>query len=77
MWRNQARLTAGSIRLTTSMEPIPNTNEGDHIKEFLRCASEDELIRLAEIGLAVETHQALQRFFHSRPDVPHTKETAA
>ena len=59
------------------MESIPNTNEGDHIKEFLRFTSEVELIRLAEIGLAVETHQALQRFFHSRPDLPYTKETAA
>ena len=38
-------------------------NEDDHIKEFLRFTSEDELIRLAEIGLAVEMHQAAQRFF--------------
>jgi hypothetical protein len=41
-------------------------NEDDHIKQFLRFTSEDELIRLAEIGLAVEMHQAAQRFFHGR-----------
>ena len=52
-------------------------NEHDHIKEFLRFISEDELIRLAEIGLAVEMHQAAQRFFQGRTDVPYTEETAA
>jgi hypothetical protein len=59
------------------MESIPNMNEDDHIKEFLRFTSEAELIRLAEIGLAVEMHQAAQRFFHGRTDVPYTEETAA
>jgi hypothetical protein len=39
--------------------------------------SEDELVRLAEIGFAVEMHQAAQRFFHGRTDVPYTGETAA
>jgi hypothetical protein len=48
----------------------------DPIKEFLDFASEDELIRLAEIGLAVEMHQAAQRFFHGRTDVSYTEETA-
>ena len=52
-------------------------NEDDHIKQFLRFTSEDELIRLAEIGLAVEMHQATQRLFHGRTDVPYTEETAA
>ena len=52
-------------------------SEGDHIKEFLRFISKDELIRLAEIGLAVEMHQAAQRFFRGRTDVPNTEETAA
>jgi hypothetical protein len=51
-------------------------NEDDHIKQFLRFTSEDELIRLAEIGLAVEMHQAAQRFLHGRTDVPYTEETA-
>jgi hypothetical protein len=59
------------------MEPIPKMNEGDHIKEFLRFMSKDELIRLAEIGLAVEMHQAAQRFFCGRTEVPYTEETAA
>jgi hypothetical protein len=59
------------------MEPIPNVNEDDHIKEFLKFTSEGELIRLAEIGLAVEMHQAVHRFFHGRTDVPYTEETAA
>jgi hypothetical protein len=52
-------------------------NEDDYIKQFLRFTSENELIRLAEIGLAVETHEAAQRFFHGQPDVPYTEETAA
>lgn len=52
-------------------------NEDDHIKLFLRFADEDELIRLAEIGFAVEMHQAAQKFFHGRTDVPYTEETAA
>jgi hypothetical protein len=52
-------------------------NEDDHIKEILRFKSEGELIRLAEIGLAIEMHQAAQRFFHGRTDVPYTEETAA
>jgi len=51
--------------------------EDDPIKELLRFANEDELIRLAEVGLAVEMHQAAQRFFHSRTGVPNTEETAA
>jgi hypothetical protein len=51
--------------------------EDDPIKELLRFANEDELIRLAEVGLAVEMHQAAQRFFHGRTDVPYTEETAA
>ena len=49
----------------------------EHIREFLRFTSQDELIRLAEIGLAVEIHQAAERFFSSRPDVANTGETAA
>jgi hypothetical protein len=53
------------------------TGMNDYIKQFLRFTSEDELIRLAEIGLAVEMHRAAQRFFHSRMDVPYTEETAA
>lgn len=77
IWRNQARSTAGTIRLPASMEPIPNMNEDDHIKEFLRFMSKGELIRLAEIGLAIEMHQAAQRFFHGRTGVPYTEETAA
>ena len=52
-------------------------SEDDYIREFLRFTSEGELIRLAEIGLAVEMHQAAQRFFHGRTDVPYTEETAA
>ena len=52
-------------------------NEDDPIKSFLRCAGEDELIRLAEIGFAIEMHQAAQRFFHGGPGVPYTEETAA
>ena len=59
------------------MEPIPKMNERDHIKEFLRFMSKDELIRLAEIGFAVEMHQAAQRFFRGRTEVPYTEETAA
>ena len=47
-------------------------NEGDHINQFLRFTSEDELIRLAEIGLAVEMHQAAQQFLDGRPDVSYT-----
>ena len=52
-------------------------SEDEHIKGFLRFTSKGELIRLAEIGLAVEMHQAAQRFFHGRTDVPYTEETAA
>jgi hypothetical protein len=52
-------------------------NEDDPIKSFLKFAGEDELIRLAEIGFAVEMHQAAQRFFHGGTDVPYTEETAA
>jgi hypothetical protein len=52
-------------------------SEDEHIKGFLRFTSKGELIRLAEIGLAVEMHQAAQRFFHSRTGVPNTEETAA
>ena len=52
-------------------------NEDHHIKSFLRFAGEDELIRLAEIGFAVEMHLAAQRFFHGGADVPYTEETAA
>ena len=48
-------------KVLASMEKTPCMN--DHIKQFLRFTSEDELIRLAEIGLAVEMHQAAQRFF--------------
>jgi hypothetical protein len=59
------------------MEPIPKMSEDDPIKEFLRFTSKGELIRLAEIGLAVEKHQAAQRFFRGRRDVPYTEETAA
>jgi hypothetical protein len=59
------------------MEPIPNMNEDDYIKEVFRVMSKGELIRLAEIGLAIEMHQAAQRFFHGRTDVPYTEETAA
>ena len=62
-------------KVLASMEKTPCMN--DHIKQFLRFTSEDELIRLAEIGLAVEMHQAAQRFFHGRMDVPYTEETAA
>jgi hypothetical protein len=58
------------------MEKTPCMNEGDHINQFLRFTSEDELIRLAEIGLAVEMHQAAQTFFDGRSDVPYTEETA-
>ena len=64
-------------KVLASMEKIPCMNEDDHIKQFLRFTSEDELIRLAEIGLAVEMHQATQRLFHGRTDVPYTEETAA
>jgi hypothetical protein len=64
-------------KLLASMEKTPCMNEDDHIKQLLRFTSEDELIRLAEIGLAVEMHQAAQRFFHGRTDVPYTEETAA
>ena len=64
-------------KLLASMEKTPCMNEDDHIKQFLRFTSEDELIRLAEIGLAVEMHQAAQRFFRGRTDVPYTEETAA
>ena len=42
-------------KVLASMEKTPCMN--DHIKQFLRFTSEDELIRLAEIGLAVEMHQ--------------------
>jgi hypothetical protein len=59
------------------MELIPNMNEDDYIKEILRFMSKDELIRLAEIGLVIEMHQAAQRFFHGRAGVPYTEETAA
>ena len=68
------RLHAMSKELA-SMEKTPCMN--DHIKQFLRFTSEDELIRLAEIGLAAEMHQAAQRFLHGRMDVPYTQETAA
>ena len=61
-------------KVLASMEKTPCMN--DHIKQFLRFTSEDELIRLAEIGLAVEMHQAAQRFLHGRT-VPYTEETAA
>lgn len=64
-------------KVLASMEKTPCMNEDDHIKQFLRFTSEDELIRLAEIGLAVEMHQAAQRFLHGRTDVPYTEETAA
>ena len=64
-------------KVLASMEKTPCMNEDDHIKQFLRFTSEDELIRLAQIGLAVEMHQAAQRFFHGRMDVPYTEETAA
>ena len=64
-------------KVLASMEKTPCMNEDDHIKQFLRFTSEDELIRLAEIGLAVEMHQATQRLFHGRTDVPYTEETAA
>jgi hypothetical protein len=63
-------------KVLASIEKGPCMNEDDHIKQFLRFTSEDELIRLAEIGLAVEMHQAAQRFFHGRTDVPYTEETA-
>ena len=72
-----ARSAIGSIRLPASMEPIPKMSEDENIKGFLRFTSKGELIRLAEIGLAVEMHQAAQRFFHGRTDVPYTEETAA
>ncbi len=62
-------------KVLASMEKTPCMN--DHIKQFLRFTSEDELIRLVEIGLAVEMHQAAQRFFHGRAEVPYTEETAA
>ena len=52
-------------------------NEDDHIKLFRIFGEEDELIRPAEIGFAVEMHQAAQRFFHGRTDVPYTEETTA
>jgi hypothetical protein len=64
-------------KVLASMEKTPCMNEDDHIKQLLRFTSEDELIRLAEIGLAVEMHQAAQRFFRGRTDVPYTEETAA
>ena len=64
-------------KVLASMEKTPCMNEDDHIKQFLRFTSEDELIRLAEIGLAVEMHQAAQRFFHGRTDVPYTVDEAA
>ena len=64
-------------KVLASTEKTPCMNEDDHIKQFLRFRSEDELIRLAEIGLAVEMHQATQRFFHGRTDVPYTEETPA
>ena len=64
-------------KVLASTEKTPCMNEDDHIKQFLRFRSEDELIRLAEIGLAVEMHEAAQRFFHGRTDVPYTEETAA
>ena len=51
-------------KLLASMEKTP-------------CMNEDELIRLAEIGLAVEMHQAAQRFFRGGTDVAYTEETAA
>jgi hypothetical protein len=63
-------------KVLASMEKTPCMNEDDYIKQFLRFTSEDELIRLAEIGLAVEMHQAAQRFFHGRTNVPYTEETA-
>ena len=44
---------------------------------FLDLRAKTNSIRLAEIGLAVETHEAAQRFFHGQPDVPYTEETAA
>jgi hypothetical protein len=50
--------------------------EDDYVREFLTLTSEGELIRLAEIGLAIEMHQAAERFFRSRPDVSYTGETA-
>ena len=52
-------------------------SEDEPIKEFLRFTSEGEIIRLAEIGLAVEMHQAAERFFCGRTDVAYTRETAA
>ncbi len=64
-------------KVLASMDKTPCMNEGDHIKQFLRFTSEDELLRLAEIGLAVEMHEAAQRFFHGRTDVSSTEETAA
>lgn len=64
-------------KLLASMEKTPCMNEDDHIKQLLRFTSEDELIRLAEIGLAVEMHQAAHRFFRGGTDVPYTEETAA
>jgi hypothetical protein len=42
--------------LPASMEPIPNMNEDDYSKEILRFMTKGELIRLAEIGLAIEMH---------------------
>jgi hypothetical protein len=64
-------------KVPASMEKSFNMNEDDHIREFLRFMSKGELIRLAEIGLAIEMHQAAQRFFHGRTGVPYTEETAA
>jgi hypothetical protein len=58
------------------MEPIRKMGEDDYVREFLTLTSEGELIRLAEIGLAIEMHQAAERFFRSRPDVSYTGETA-
>ena len=69
-----SEINGRSIRLPASMEPIPKMSEDNYIRRFLRFTSQDELIRLAEIGLAVEIHQAAERFFSSRPDVANTGE---
>jgi hypothetical protein len=63
--------------LPTSMEPIPNMSEDDHIKELLRFTSEEELIKLGEIGLYGRDAPSGAKILHGRTDVPYTEETAA
>jgi hypothetical protein len=48
-WRNQARSMAGTIRLPALIEPIPNMNEDDHIKEKIDAESDSNRAAVANL----------------------------